>query len=96
MRKGDNFILWNPYTWQNMKGSGIGWRRMTVVVSDRKDYSLRYSFHIPKPSGGHMTLLKLDYLPCGYKILRPDGDEIYSFLVGGEVDLVSGLFHFSV
>ena len=31
---------------------------------------------------------QFDYLPCGYKVLRPDGDEVDSFLEGGEVDLV--------
>jgi hypothetical protein len=41
---------------------------------------------------GQMILSKLDNLPCGYQVLGPNGDEINSFLEGGEVDLVSWSF----
>ena len=41
-----------------------------------------------------MTLSQLDNLPCSYKVFWPDGDEIDSFLEGGEVNLVWGSFHF--
>ena len=37
--------------------------------------------------------LQLNYLPRGYKVLRPDGDEIDTFLEGGEIELVGGPFH---
>ena len=40
-----------------------------------------------------MTLSQLDYLPGRYKALRPEGDEIDSFLEGGEVELVLGSVH---
>ena len=33
-------------------------------------------------SRGQMTLSQLDYLPCGYKVLRSNGNEIDSFLEG--------------
>ena len=39
-------------------------------------------------------LLVFDNLPCGHKVLRPDGDEIDSFLEGGEVELVGRPFQF--
>jgi hypothetical protein len=42
----------------------------------------------PGASCGQMTLLQLNYLPCGYKVIGSNGDEINSFLEGGEVDFM--------
>ena len=64
-------------------------RLMTVVLLILvKDPNHNEQEVFLKEMSGHMILLQLDDLPCGYKVLRPNGDEIYAFLEGREVDLV--------
>jgi hypothetical protein len=44
-------------------------------------------------SYGISITLVFNDLPCGYIVLRTDGDEIYSILDRGEVDFVNGPIH---
>ena len=75
--------------------------RIFYLFCERVGDHLFWKYDFPQVLGydylyRSLTYLHLDDFSGYYKVLRPDGDEIYSFLEVGEVELKADSFHLSV